>query len=76
MLESLLFVYARYNGMKRFKAFDVNECVTVDKLICATLIENSDENRVKLQALADLNKKINLRLQLREHNGKIVFETK
>ena len=76
MLESLLYVYARYNDMKRFKAFDVNEYVTVGKLIYATLIENSDENRMKLQTLADLNKKINLKLQLRNHNGKIVFETK
>lgn len=76
MLANMLFVYVRYRGMKQFKAFDVNECVTVEKLIFATLIENSDENRKKLQALADLNKMINLKLQLRNHNGKIVFETK
>ena len=65
MFERMSFVYARYGGMKQFRAFDLNGCFTVDRLIYATLIENSEENRIKLQKLASMNKAINLKLQLR-----------
>ena len=56
MFERMSFVYARYGGMKQFRAFDLNGCFTVDRLIYATLIENSEENRIKLQKLASMNK--------------------
>jgi hypothetical protein len=76
MFERMLFVYARFDGMKHFKAFDVNGGFAVDRLIYATLVDNSDENRIKLQKLADLNKAVNLKLQLRNHKGIVEFETK
>lgn len=76
MFERMSFVYARYGGMKQFRAFDLNGCFTVDRLIYATLIENSEENRIKLQKLASMNKAINLKLQLRNHKGNVEFETK
>ena len=75
MFDKMLYVYAKRDGMKQFKAFDVNGCFTVERLIYATLLENSQENRMKLQELADLNKALNLKLQLRNHGGKVEFET-
>lgn len=37
----MLYVYAKHDGMKQFKAFDVNGCFTVERLICATLPYNN-----------------------------------
>jgi hypothetical protein len=67
-------VYAKFDGCKTFKAFDVNEGRTVGNLIYATLLENTEENRKKLQDLADLNKEYHLQLQLRRKQ-KVCFQT-
>ena len=48
-------VYAKYDGCKTFKAFDVSEGRLVGNLIYASLMENTEETRKKLQKLADLN---------------------
>ena len=68
-------VYAKFDGCKGFKAFDVNEGRLVGNLIYATLMENTEEKRQKLQELADLNKECHLILQLRR-KGKVCFQTK
>jgi len=70
-----LFTYAKCDGMKTFKAFDINEGYAVGNLIYATLVDDTQENREKLQKLADMNKEIHLVIQLRDRN-KVVFETK
>lgn len=66
--------YAKCNGSKTYKAFDIANGCFVGNIIYATSIENTDENRKKLQELADMNKHIKLSLQLR-NNGKVVFHT-
>ena len=33
MFDKMLYVYAKHDGMKQFKAFDVNGCFTVERLI-------------------------------------------
>lgn len=70
------FIYGKVNGMKSYKAMDINEGTFVDKLIYATLIEDTERNRNKLQELADMNKEIGLVLQLRSNNGKSIYTTK
>ena len=67
--------YARFDGGKSFKAFDVNEGRQVGNLIYASLMENTEDTRTKLQELADLNKECHLILQLRR-KGKVCFQTK
>ena len=67
-------VYAKFDGCKSFKAFDVNEGRQVGNLIYASLVENTEDTRAKLQKLADMNKSCNLVLQLRR-NGKVKFQT-
>lgn len=69
------FTYIKCDGMKSFKACDINNGYCVDKLIYATIMAVTDENKEKLQRLADMNKHINLKVQLRVGN-KIYFETK
>ncbi len=69
------FTYIKCDGMNTFKACDINKGYCVDKLIYATLVEVTEENKIKMQQLADMNKGINLVLQLRVGN-KIYFETK
>lgn len=68
-------LYAKFDGCKTFKAFDINECRQVGNLIYATLLENTEHVQQKLQELADLNKELHLVLQLRR-NGKVCFQTK
>lgn len=70
------FTYAKYDGLKNFTAFDINEGYPVSRKIYCTLVEATDENKRKLQNLADLNKAINLKIQLRNGNNKVMFETK
>ena len=67
--------YIKYDGMNTFKVCNINEGYCVDRLIYATLVEVNEENKIKLQRLADMNKEINLVVQLRVGN-KIYFETK
>lgn len=69
------YTYVKHDGRSAFKAFDMNDGCFVDKLIYATIIAVTDENKEKLQRLADMNKHINLKIQLRVGN-KIYFETK
>ena len=57
-----------------FRNFDVNEGRQVGNLIYASLVENTEDTRAKLQKLADMNKSCNLVLQLRR-NGKVKFQT-
>ena len=68
-------VYAKFDGCKSFRDFDVNEGRQVGNLIYATLVENTEETQNKLQQLADLNKEYHLVLQLRR-NGRVRFQTK
>ena len=67
-------VYAKFDGCKSFKAFEVNEGRQEGNLIYASLVENTEDTRAKLQKLADMNKSCNLILQLRR-NGKVKFQT-
>lgn len=67
-------VYAKFDGCKTFKAFDVVEGKQVGNIIFASLLVDSKENRKKLQNLADLNKKCHLVLQLRQ-KGRVCYQT-
>jgi len=74
-LTDLFFTYVKYNGQKHFCAFDINEGRPVGNLIYATMVENTVENQHKLQELANINSDINLSIQLRGRNGKVVYQT-
>ena len=67
-------LYAKYEGMTTFKAFDIENCKLVDKVIYATMMQNSEDNKKILKEIADDNKKISLILQLR-NEGKVIFTT-
>ena len=75
-MNERFFTYAKYDGLNKFTAFDINEGYPVTRKIYCTLIEATDDNKRKLQELADLNKEIKLKIQLRDGNNKVVFETK
>ena len=75
-LANLFFTYVKYDGQKNFCAFDINEGRPVHNLIYATMVEDTIENRQKLQELATANDSINLTIQLRGRNGRIVYQTK
>ena len=65
----------KFDGCTGFKAFDVNEGRQVGNLIYASLMENTEDARQKLQKRADLNKEFHLVLQLRR-KGRVCFQTK
>lgn len=69
------YTYVKHDGMKAFKAFDIINVRFVDKMIYATILPVDDVNKWSLQVFADMNKHINLKVQLRVGN-KIYFETK
>ena len=53
----------------------MNEGRQVGNIIYASLMENTEDTRAKLQKLADLNKECHLIIQLRR-KGKVYFQTK
>ncbi len=74
-IADMNYVYAKMKWMRTFKAFDLDGFFP-GKLIYASLLENSEENRVKLQHLADDNRTANWQFQLRAPNNTVVFETR
>ena len=73
-ISELCFVYAKAKWMRTFKAFDLDGFFP-GKLIYASMIRDNDENREKLQQLADHNAYACLQLQLRKGDN-VVFETR
>lgn len=74
-IADMYYVYAKMKWMRTFKAFDLDGFFP-GKLIYASLLENSEENQVKLQHLADDNRTANWQFQLRTPNNTVVFETR
>ena len=70
------YLYAKWDGERSYKAFDIAQGVPVTRLMYATIVEDNGENRAKLQRAADINKEIRLSFQLRDENGKTTFQTK
>lgn len=69
------YVYAKMKRMRTFKAFDL-EGFFPGKLIFASLLLNSKENRRKLQELAEKNSYAQWQFQLRNPaTNKVLFET-
>ena len=68
-------IYIKTKGMKTFKTFDIERGITVQNVIYASSIEDTDKNRKMLQEIADENNKLDVTFQLR-NNGKVVFQTK
>lgn len=69
------YVYVKYEGMNSFKAFDLENRVSVDRLIYASILDVTEENKAMLQRLADINKEISLSIQLRV-GSKVYFQSK
>jgi len=67
-------VYAKFDGCSSYRAFDIQNGVQVYNIIYASLVENTEENRKKLQRLADNHKDVHLSIQLRK-GQRIVFQT-
>ena len=74
-LAEMAYVYAKMKWMKTFKAFDL-EGNFVGNLIYCSMLQDTEENRQKLQRLADTNKTAKWQFQLRKpSNNSVVFET-
>lgn len=69
-------MYCAFNGDKKFRAFDyTNGDFAIKKIYC-TLIVDSEENRAKLQHLADINRDVKLVVQLRDpKTNQVKFQT-
>ena len=55
MKTNEVLTYVKYDGLKNFSAFDINRGTVVLRKIFATLIQDTEENRIKLQDLANRN---------------------
>lgn len=69
------YLYAKYEGLKTFKAFDASRGCSVNNLIYATLVEDTEKTRMHLQRTADENKNLSVVFQMRTDKGKVVFQT-
>ena len=67
-------LYAKYEGMSNFKAFDIENGRFVNNIIYATMVQNTEDKKKMLKEIADDNKNISLVLQLR-NEGRVVFST-
>lgn len=67
-------LYAKYEGMKSFRAFDIENARFVNNVIYATMLMDTEDNKKKLKEIAEENKNISLVLQLR-NNGLVVYST-
>ena len=72
-IGNLCYVYAKTKWMHSFKAFDLDGLFP-GNLIYASLIDDSEENRQKLQRLADDNRNGEWQFQLRK-DDKVLFQT-
>lgn len=74
-LAEMAYVYAKMKWMRTFKAFDLTGGCFAGKLIYASMLADSEENRIKLQQLANDNATAGCIFQLRK-NDNVTFQTK
>lgn len=70
------YLYAKYEGLKRFKAFSLRDGRPAGNLIYASIMCNTQREQEYLQEMANDNKDLNLIFQIRDsENGHVVFQT-
>lgn len=74
-IADMCYVYAKMKWMRTFKAFDLTGGCFAGKLIYASMLDDSEENRIKLQQLANDNATAGWIFQLRK-NDNVTFQTK
>jgi len=75
MSEKWFVVYARLDGDKCFRAFDIREGQFVGRVMYASMIKGTIENKKMLQEISNENRHVGLKFQLR-NGGYVVFQTK
>lgn len=70
------YTYCKFADQKNFSACDLSEGVQVSRLIYATIVDDTEGNRAKIQEIADMNRDSGLVIQLRTPAGQIKFQTK
>jgi len=75
MSEKWFVVYARRGCDRCFRAFDIREGQFVGRVMYASMIRGTIENKKMLQEISDENRSIGLKFQLR-NGGYVVFQTK
>lgn len=69
------YVYVRFGGDCRFRAYSFEEDCSVSNLMFATQYQNDEYSRMILQDIADTNRADGMVIQLRDTKGNVVFET-
>ena len=73
-IADLHFVYVKTKDMKRFMPIDLSCSTIVKNLIYASMIEDSQQNREKLQRIANDNAHLSAIFQMRQNN-RVTFQT-
>ena len=71
----LYYVYVRFGGDSRFRAYSFEEDCSVSNLMFASQMANDEYSRMVLQDIADANRSDGMVIQLRDTKGNVVFET-
>lgn len=69
------YVYVRFGGDSRFRAYLLEEDCSVSNIRFATQYQNDEYSRMTLQDIADANRADGMVIQLRDTKGNVVFET-
>lgn len=70
------YLYAKYEGLKTFKAFSLRDGRPAGNLIYASIMSNTQKEQEYLQEMANDYKDLNLIFQIRDsENGRVVFQT-
>lgn len=70
------YLYAKYEGLKTFKAFNLKDGRPAGNLIYASIMCNTQREQEYLQEMANDYKDLNLIFQIRDSgSGRVVFQT-
>ena len=73
-IADLHFVYVKTKDMKHFMPIDLSSSTIVKNLIFASMIEDKQTNREKLQRIANDNSHLCAVFQMRQ-NSRVTFQT-
>lgn len=75
MSGATYYVFYKTESMSRFKKYDLEDDIPAVRFHCATMIEDSDYSRMRLQAVADRHSDEGMIVSMRDQWNNIIFET-
>lgn len=75
MSGATYWVLYKTEDMGRFKAYDLRDDIPAVRFNCATMVEDNDYTRMRLQDVADRHIDEGMVIQMRDQWHNVIFET-